>query len=66
MTTPGASAGQPEPEIDVAEFTAQRDRVCDDFAEAECALQRGQLTRPEYAVVLALLVIAFTLTLVLQ
>lgn len=55
-----------ESEMDLREFEAERDRVCDDFADHELAKQPGQLGRLEYIFVGAMLVVSFALVLLFQ
>lgn len=53
-------------EMDLQEFEAERDRVCDEFADLEVAKQPGQLGRMEYVLVGVLLVVSFALVLLIQ
>lgn len=58
-----AGAGR---ELDLAGFEAERDRVCNDFADHELAKQPGQLGRIEYVFVGVMLVVSYALVLFLQ
>lgn len=53
-------------EMNLQEFEAERDRVCDDFAAHELAKQPGQLGRVEYIFVGIMLAVSFALVLVFQ
>lgn len=52
--------------MDLQEFEAERDRVCDEFTDLEVAKQPGQLGRMEYVLVGVLLAVSFALVLLIQ
>lgn len=47
------------PDAAEEEFRAMRDEVCDEFARSEGTRLPGQLTRPEYAITVVVLVASF-------
>ena len=66
MDQSSTDANTSECYLELTAFEAERDRVCEFFAAQEGKHQPGQLTRTEYILVGAFLVVTFALVLILQ